>query len=225
MARASTGVVLRLATSVVLLAVGAGFGVASVGRSDGSTAEHVPASESSDADTGAEMSTSLRTTTTTVPTSITTARAEALLQPRSFEASLLLPVTGANVYQAENVGDGRPDTAWCTKGDGTGESVKLSYSAPVEVRRIGITPGYDKVDPTSGKDRYTSNRRVTRVRYTFSDGTTIEQGLDISNRSLQFVTLDASVTSTSVRISVLSVTPDGEDTCISEAQLWGAAAS
>ena len=33
-----------------------------------------------------------------------------------------------------------------------------------------MIPGYAKIDPADGTDRYAQNRRIAQVRYTFDDG-------------------------------------------------------
>ena len=41
----------------------------------------------------------------------------------------------------------------------------------VTVGEVGLVPGYAKTDPASGVDRYAENNRLTKVRWTFADGT------------------------------------------------------
>lgn len=95
------------------------------------------------------------------------------------------PVT----YDAANLVDGRSDTAWRTAGDGIDET--LTVTAPGQrITRIGMIPGYDKVDPRDGSDRFVENRRVSMVRWTFADGTTVEQTF-IDSPDLQLIDVDA----------------------------------
>ncbi len=55
------------------------------------------------------------------------------------------------------------------------------------IAEVGLVPGYAKTDPRNGVDRYAENNRITRVRWTFSDGSSVVQRLDGSagNRDLQ----------------------------------------
>jgi hypothetical protein len=68
-----------------------------------------------------------------------------------------LPVT----YDAALLLDGRRDTAWRCDGDATGQTVRLTLSAPTDITEVGMIPGYDKIDATTGVDRWSQNRRVT----------------------------------------------------------------
>ncbi len=92
-------------------------------------------------------------------------------------------------YPAGNAYDGDLTTAWRCDGDGVGQALTLSLPQSAEIGEVGLVPGYAKTDPRDGTDRYAENNRITRVRWTFSDGTTVVQRLDGSatNRELQTV--------------------------------------
>jgi hypothetical protein len=107
-------------------------------------------------------------------------------------------------YSAANMVDGDPQTAWRSPGDGRGETVTLSLPSAAHLTRVGLIPGYAKVDPSNGIDRFPENRRVREVRWRFDDGTTVEQRFSDSP-SMQWTAVDA--TTSSVTIELLSSRP------------------
>lgn len=145
--------------------------------------------------------------------------------PETVKASSSLPNAETSAgqplsYGPELVSDGKSETAWCVSGDGTGQTLTLGFDPPLAVSEIGILPGYAKVDP-SGADRFTENRRVLRAAYDFSGGTSQQVTFDVNRREVQRTVLARPVTVSSVRVTVLAVTP-GSDTCIAEAAVVGA---
>ena len=131
-------------------------------------------------------------------------------------------------YDATNMVDGALDTCWRMPGDGTGESIALSFDAPTELHEVGLVNGYAKV-ATDGQgvlDWYAGNRRITSVEWTFDDGTTVVQRLGKS-REVQSVTLDDPVVTRRLTVRLLDVTPPGPGrasrnyTAISEVALFG----
>ena len=80
-------------------------------------------------------------------------------------------------YQPGFAVDGLNDTAWMAPGSGLGASLTIDLATPAVVQEVGLIPGYDKFDPCTGTDRFFDLRRVTSVRWTFDDGTTIDQAL------------------------------------------------
>jgi hypothetical protein len=90
-------------------------------------------------------------------------------------------------YPSTSAHDGDLTTAWRCDGTGVGQALTLTLAEPVRVGEVGLVPGYAKTDPRSGVDRYAENNRITRVRWTFSDGSSVVQRLDGSptNRALQ----------------------------------------
>jgi hypothetical protein len=81
-------------------------------------------------------------------------------------------------YAAGNVLDRAERTAWRCDGDGRGVTLRLTLPRPKVVAAVGLVPGYAKTDPFNGVDRYAQNRRIARVRWSFDDGTWVEQTLD-----------------------------------------------
>lgn len=88
-------------------------------------------------------------------------------------------------YPAANTVDGDPTTAWRCDGEAIGETLRLVLPAGTPVAEVGLIPGYAKTDPASGADRFVENNRITRVRWTFEDGTEVVQELDPADRTVQ----------------------------------------
>jgi len=102
-------------------------------------------------------------------------------------------------FDADLLIDGDSTTAWRTTGDGIGESVVVRFDGRVRVARVGLIPGYSKVDPCDGTDRFQENRIIRRVRYLFDDGSTAVQRFR-PVPELQFVEVDAVTESIVVRV-------------------------
>ena len=90
-------------------------------------------------------------------------------------------------YKPSNVFDEDMTTAWRCDGDGSGQKLTVNLAETTKIGQLGLIPGYAKTDPRSGVDRYAENNRITKVRWEFDDGTSIEQTFDPSakNRSMQ----------------------------------------
>lgn len=127
-------------------------------------------------------------------------------------------------YGPDNTVDGDAATAWRCPGSARGVRLVLRYTVPVTVRAVGMIPGYAKIDPVDGTDRYPQNRRVGLVRWTFDDGTSVRQRLDTdsSRRDFQSVRVPATTTST-VTVTILSTSSPGsrDYTAISEIGVYG----
>lgn len=127
-------------------------------------------------------------------------------------------------YGPELAADGFPVTAWCVPGDGTGQSLTLRFSQPLWVFKVGIIPGYDKVDPTTAEDRFYENRRISSVRFSLRGGATVTERPDVNARRMQKFSMTPTLTEF-VRIEPLKTTlptrSDRDYTCISEATVIG----
>lgn len=110
-------------------------------------------------------------------------------------------------YDVSNVHDGKRPTAWRCDGNGVGETVTLQLPGKTTIGEVGMVAGYAKTDAQDGSDRYAENNRITRVRWTFDDGTSITQDLDGSaqNRSMQTTRIPPTSAS-SVTIEILEST-------------------
>ncbi len=115
--------------------------------------------------------------------------------------------TGATVSYAPMLAiDADVSTAWRCPGDGVGQTLTIDLGAAAQVSGLGIVPGYAKTDPADGTDRYAENRRLTKVRWTFDNGVSLEQELDPApdNRDVQRIETPGPLTSTQVTMEVLS---------------------
>lgn len=114
-------------------------------------------------------------------------------------------------YEPALVADGDPATAWRCSGNGRGAALRILLDETRTISRVGLIPGYAKTDPVDGTDRYAQNRRLVRVRWTFSDGTSLVQVLstDPKDRRMQSTPVP-SVDASSVRLEILASTPAGE---------------
>jgi hypothetical protein len=111
------------------------------------------------------------------------------------------PVT----YLPQNAVDGRPDTAWRVVGDGAGQWLQLDFASDASVTSIGIIPGYDKIDPTDGTDRFFQSRIVKLARFEFSDGTVVRASFS-RDRAMQIVPIGG-VRARSIRIVIEETYP------------------
>lgn len=147
------------------------------------------------------------------------ARSATDVQPDSVTAtgtSAPAPDASGNTisYDPEKAVDGQTDTAWNVDGSGVGESITLDYDEPVTVSRIGIVPGYDKVDPSSGTYRFYQLYVIERAEIEFSDGSTVEANFD-RDPSMQFTEVPETETD-SIKITILesyspsTTSPKGE---------------
>jgi hypothetical protein len=123
-------------------------------------------------------------------------------------------------FIATNVADADPATAWRTPGTGKGKSLTFQFSQPVHLVSIDVIPGYAKVDPTSGEDRFAENRRVKEARFEFDNGIVN----DFSFRDSPDVQSNiVSVKTTSVQVTILESTGKTrrDFTAISEIEFYG----
>lgn len=110
-------------------------------------------------------------------------------------------------YHANNTIDGYLDTAWRTPGNGVGERILVFFDQAVRLSEVWIVPGYAKVDPVSGEDRFWQNRRVRKVQLSFSGGRSVEARL-AEQPEFQIVRFEPTVTSY-VEVMVLETTAPG----------------
>ena len=126
------------------------------------------------------------------------------------------PVT----YEPGNAIDGDITTTWRTPGPGSGERLTLTLPGPTSITRVGLVPGYAKIDEADGTDRFTQNRRIRSVRWLFADGTGVVQDFE-PRPELQFT--DVVTTSPTVVVEILATTEPGERdfAAISEIEVHG----
>lgn len=118
--------------------------------------------------------------------------------------------TGARVtYGAANLLDGDPTTAWRTPGDASGAQFVLRLPPGSTLTSLSLVNGYAKTSVVGERtyDWYAGGRRVLRVRWTFDDGTSVDQRL-IDTRDPQRLDVGAVRTRT-VRLTLLEVSAPG----------------
>lgn len=131
-------------------------------------------------------------------------------------------------YDASNMLDGDPTTAWEMPGDGSGKELTFTLARATHLSEVGLVNGYAKTGQQRGKkvDWYAGNRRVLAVEWLFDDGSSVQQEL-ASTRKLQ--TTDVDVTTKTVRLRLVEVSRPGtgrsarDMTAISEVRLGGSA--
>jgi hypothetical protein len=131
-------------------------------------------------------------------------------------------------YDASNMLDGVPDTAWRAAGDGTGLKLTFTLREPTELHEVGLVNGYAKTS-TDGKGRtfdwYLGNRRIQSAVWVFDDGSKVRQDFT-DTRELQPVDVPDVVTKRVV-LKLTAVSPPGEGkaardfTAISEVSMVG----
>jgi hypothetical protein len=148
------------------------------------------------------------------------APAGARLEVAGVTASTVLDPDGDIVYDPRVTLDGDPTTAWNdgVRGTPTGESLEYRFASPVQVTRIELVNGYDKV--VSEGDRFTQNARIRMARIRTDDGETLQQLQD--TREPQSVTGSFGPT---CRLTLLveSIYPgeEFEDVALSEIAFFG----
>lgn len=110
-------------------------------------------------------------------------------------------------YNADNMIDGQLDTAWRVPGNGVGEMVFVFFDQAVLLSEVWIVPGYAKIDPYTGENRFRQNRRVRSVELTFSGKRSIQARL-ADRPEYQPIRFQPVVTSF-VGVEILETTPHG----------------
>jgi hypothetical protein len=120
---------------------------------------------------------------------------------------LLLADGSELVISAADTIDGDRSTAWLVAGDGVGVTLQFDLGSKRSVTSVGLVPGYSGVDPVNGAERFPAVRRIASVRWTFDDGTSIEQTFaDLDD--LQRLEITPTPTR-SIRLDILSTTEPG----------------
>jgi hypothetical protein len=108
-------------------------------------------------------------------------------------------------YDAAQMGDGTPSTAWRMAGDATGQTITVTLAEPGVIYSVGLVNGYAK--RVAGVDWYPNNRRILAVTWGFDDGSTIQQTF-AERPAMQQLKVQPGRSST-VTITITSVTPPG----------------
>lgn len=215
--------------SAALLTVAVGCGG---GDDDASTDAGADLGETvgSAASTDATSTSTTTTTSTTAPTTTTTP------PPTTVPSAVPLAITDVSVpdtspdgidacsqptsYDAANLTDGLTDSAWRMPGDATGGWITFHLDGDHRVLGLAVLPGYAKVDPCDGADRWSENRRPVAVTWQFDDGTQVAQALEDS-ATVQEIVVDATTTTISLRIDGVTAAPPRDFTAISEVVVYG----
>jgi hypothetical protein len=80
-------------------------------------------------------------------------------------------------YEPELTLDSEGATAWRCPGSAVGQQLVYDFGTPVTLASVALVPGYAKVDPVDGSDRFTENRTVTAVVWMFDYGAPHEQAI------------------------------------------------
>lgn len=115
------------------------------------------------------------------------------------------PVT----YEPAKMTDGDPNTGWRCAGAGTGTVLTFTFPAGTKLAEVGLVNGYAKVDKASGGKRYPEYRRITAVRWSLADGSTVEQKLTDGEQGLQKMRVPVVEGKAPVTLTVLSSTAPG----------------
>lgn len=113
-------------------------------------------------------------------------------------------------YQTSNLTDRETSTAYRTRGDASGETIRFTFPQESLVTEVGLVNGYAKTDSFDGRavDWYAANRKVLRVAWTFDDGSEVVQDLRIGP-DLQTIDVPPVWTQT-VELRLLEVSPPGD---------------
>ena len=152
------------------------------------------------------------------------------LRPVSVSATCQAPpgvdAAGAAVgYDAMNTLDGVGGTAWRCAGSAVGQRLVYDFGRPVVLASVGLVPGYDKIDPVDGTDRFGENRTVTSVTWGFDTGAVHRQDVASPGRTMAEVRLGEPVTTTRVVLEIAGTGNDGairDNTAISDVAFTGA---
>ena len=228
--------------AVILAAVVGGVGYTVADRlsepGESSTSENATGAAAAGEVTAGEAETSEATPAdTAVPSSPspspppppTTVPIPAPLVPLSATADCVAPPAvdsaGATVtYEPERLFDGDPVTAWRCPGSAVGTQLTFAFGDTMTVTSLALVPGYDKIDPLDGIDRFTENRTVTAVVWRLDDGSSYRQEIPSPGRSLAEFALPSPVDTSSVTLEIAATGNDGarrDYTPISEVRIQG----
>ena len=136
--------------------------------------------------------------------------------PSNLEASSVLVEKNrpSDAYALKNMLDGNPKTAWFegNEGDGIGEWVKMTFSEPKKLTKVGILGGYPKTDKL-----YKQNNRIKKAMLVLSNGDT--QVIDLKDeQKMQYFDVKGDTKTNFLKIVINEVYKGTvyRDTCIAE---------
>lgn len=107
--------------------------------------------------------------------------------------------------------DTADDSIWRCGGDGAGVMARFSFDSGATLAGFRLVNGN-----TVWPDRYSVERRITAVRWTFDDGSFLVQGLAPNNSKAQEVRFPPTATG-SVRMEIISATPPSDGSAMADA--------
>ncbi|WP_041241349.1 NADase-type glycan-binding domain-containing protein [Geodermatophilus obscurus] len=111
-------------------------------------------------------------------------------------------------YVPANMLDGDPATAWRMDGDGTGAVLTFGLDERRPIAQLGLVNGYAKIDPATGEDRYSQERRIVNVSWSVG-GLVHHQPLVDGARCLQTISIPP-VQARIVQLRIDAVTEPGD---------------
>ncbi len=104
-----------------------------------------------------------------------------------------------------NLLDDDSDSRWSCRGPGVGETIIFTLEPGQVVVGVRLVNGN-----TSSPDRYLAERRILSVKWTFSDGSWVLQGLAANDRQPQEVRFPPTAAAGDVTMTVMDATVPGE---------------
>lgn len=111
---------------------------------------------------------------------------------------------GPNRDEPANLIDANPQTIWRCPGDGIGEEIVFKLDPRSTLVGVRLVNGN-----TAWVDGYLSERRILSIRWDFSDGSYLVQGLSANDPSWQEIRFPPLQGATWVRLTVQDATPAG----------------
>ena len=114
-------------------------------------------------------------------------------------------------YDASNMLDGVPETAWRAAGDGSGFKLVFTFPEQTRISQVGLINGYAKeANDASGApvDWYAGHRRIEQVTWNFGVGDVVRQDL-VDDRGMQTIDVEP-VEVRKIVLKIVSTTPPGE---------------
>ena len=113
-------------------------------------------------------------------------------------------------YDAGNMLDGVPETAWRAAGDGSGFKLVFTFPERTRISEVGLVNGYAKTATDDGAtfDWYAGHRRITQVTWNCGVGDVVRQDLE-DGRELQTVEVGP-VEVRKVVLKIVATTAPGE---------------
>jgi hypothetical protein len=113
-------------------------------------------------------------------------------------------------YDASNMLDGVPETAWRAAGDGEGLKIVFTFPEKTRITEVGLVNGYAKeASDESGAtiDWYAGHRRIEQVTWNLG-GDVVRQDL-VDDRKMQTLEVEA-VEVRKIVLKIVSTTPPGD---------------